>query len=120
MIPTRTSAAAVCETTTTFAIENGRVTGLCDGLGAMRQAVRAILDTERYRYLIFSWEYGLETGDLYGTAAMGLEARVTEALLQDARVTGVTDFCEERDGARVHLTFTVQTVYGDLTEEVTQ
>lgn len=102
--------------------EGKNVRGFTDGLDAMRQAVFRILSTERYQYLIYSWNYGIETLDLYGEPVTyvcpELERRITEALTQDDRVTGVDGF-EHDTSAKgiVHTTFTVHTVFGDLIEE---
>ena len=46
--------------------ETCNVVGECDGLEAVKQAVYNILNTERYRYIIFSWNYGVELQDLIG------------------------------------------------------
>ena len=58
-----------------------------EGLKAVKQAVYKILLTERYQYPIYSWDYGIETVDLYGKPISyvrpELERRVREALLQD-------------------------------------
>ncbi len=102
--------------------EAGVVRGFCDGLEAMRQTVFRILNTERYQYLIYSWNYGIETRDLYGQpltyVCPELERRIAEALSMDARIVGVTEF--EHDTSKkgiVHTTFTVRTIYGDLREQ---
>ena len=100
------------------------VRGYADGREAVRQAVFRILQTERYQYVIYPWWYGIETLDLYGEpvnwVCAELERRITEALLMDSRITGVSDFRHDtgtgRKGA-VHTAFTVHTVYGDLEAE---
>ena len=99
------------------------IVGTCDGLEAVKQSVFKILNTERYSYLIYSWNYGIELIDLYGQppiyACAELERRVKEALLQDDRITGVDSF--EFDTSKkgvVSVTFTVHTLFGDLNEEM--
>ena len=42
------------------------ISGTVDNLDAMRQVVYKILNTERYQYLIYSWNYGVELLDLFG------------------------------------------------------
>lgn len=37
--------------------DNNTITGYCDGKDAMKQAIYKILNTERYDYLIYSWNY---------------------------------------------------------------
>ena len=46
--------------------ERAEVRGTVDELEAMKQAVRKILQTERYRYAIYDWNYGIELEELYG------------------------------------------------------
>src|SRR5690606_42159936 len=52
----------------TYAIdfEKGRIRGMIDELEAVKQAVFLILQTERYRYLIYSDDYGSELEGLIG------------------------------------------------------
>nr|DAO59717.1 MAG TPA: Protein of unknown function (DUF2634) [Caudoviricetes sp.] len=38
---------------------DGQINGFTDGLKAMKLAVFKILSTERYRYPIYSWNYGI-------------------------------------------------------------
>ena len=98
--------------------ETGRIAGMVDGLEAMRQAVYKILATERYDWLIYSWNYGTELRDLIGMPAelgsVYAKARITEALLQDDRVKEVGDFVCERERDAVRLSFTVVTTEGEL------
>ena len=103
--------------------DRNRILGTCDGLDAVKQSILKILNSERYAYLIYSWDYGIELMDLYGQPTMyvcpEIERRVKEALLQDDRITGVDGF--EFDTSKtgvVSVAFTVHTLFGDLTEEV--
>lgn len=104
-------------------LDKNRILGNCDSLEAVKQSVFKILNTERYAYLIYSWNYGIELIDLYGKSPMyacpEIERRVKEALLQDDRITGVDNF--EFDTSKkgvVSVTFTVHTLFGDLNEEM--
>ena len=103
-------------------LNGNSVRGFCDLLEAMKQTVFRILSTERYQYIIYSWNYGIETLDLYGQPVTyvcpELERRIEEALLIDSRIIRVADF--EHDTSVkgvVHTTFTVQTVYGEFSAE---
>ncbi|MBQ2924219.1 MAG: DUF2634 domain-containing protein, partial [Anaerotignum sp.] len=49
--------------------ERAEARGSVDEKEAMEQAVRKILQTERYRYAIYDWNYGIELEDLYGKRA---------------------------------------------------
>lgn len=90
----------------------------CDKLDAMKQVIYKILNTERYKYLIYSWNYGIELEDLFGEPVYyvvpELERRITEALVQDDRIETVTNF--EFDTSKrntVSVKFTVNTIFGD-------
>lgn len=101
---------------------NRRICGSVEDLEAVRQAIYIILNTERYTYLIYSWDYGVELSDLIGQpytyVVPELERRVSECLTQDDRIISVTDFAAEKKGNAVHATFTVNTIYGDIESEV--
>lgn len=90
--------------------------GFVDGLEAVKQAIYLILNTERYAHLIYSWNYGIELQDLLGQPVSWLypelKSRITEALLQDSRITAVGDFSFEKMRGKVHVSFTVTTIYG--------
>lgn len=103
-------------------MENNLVRGYTDGLEAMKQAIYKIIMTERYRYIMYSWNYGIELLSLFGEPVTyvcpELKRRISEALLWDDRVTGVDDFAFEfpRKGV-VHVSFTVHTIFGDIKAE---
>ena len=47
-------------------IGNQRITEMTDGLEAIRQVVYCTLHTERFEWLIYSWNYGVELDRLFG------------------------------------------------------
>lgn len=98
-------------------IENNIITGTCNDMDAMLQVIYKILNTERYLYPIYSWNYGIELRDLFGEPATyvcaELERRITEALTQDDRVESVSDFKFEINKHEVVCTFVVHTIFGD-------
>lgn len=103
-------------------IEKNIVHGVCDGQEAMLQVIYKILNTERYLYPIYSWNYGLELRDLFGEpvsfVCAELKRRITEALMQDDRVKNVTDF--EFDTGKRHevvCAFVAHTIFGELKVE---
>lgn len=100
-------------------IERQRISGYVDELEAYKQAVYKILNTERYAYIIYSWNYGVELKELIGThpayAVPEIERRVKEALMQDDRTERVDSF--EFDLSKkgvVAVTFTAHSIYGDV------
>lgn len=101
-----------------FRIQDGTISDYVDGKEAMRQAIYCILNTERYDWLIYNWNYGVELKDLFGKT-MGLvksklKKRIREALMQDDRIQGVDAFSFAEKGRRLSVTFTVRTQYGNV------
>lgn len=99
------------------------VRGTLDGLDAVRQAIEKILQTERYRYVIYDWNYGVEFEDLFGKPVSyvipELERRITEALLTDDRIEQVTDFSFAEEKNEVTVRFCVFTTQGEMQMERT-
>ncbi len=97
------------------------INGKTDGLEAMKQAVYKILNTERFEYPIYSQNYGIELYDLYGEdpawVCPELERRIIEALIQDTRIKEVDTFDFVIDKSRIHVSFIVHTVFGDIEAE---
>lgn len=98
------------------------IVGYVDGIEAVKQAVFRILSTERYKYVIYPWDYGIETHDLYGEPVTWvcpeLQRRIEEALSTDKRIVSVDDF--EFDTSVKHVircSFTVHTIYGNYEDE---
>lgn len=98
--------------------QTGVLQGMVDGKAALQQTIRQILNTERYDWLIFSWNYGVELRRLIGKdpawCVPVLEQSIREALLQDDRITGVTGFSFEIEKKKIAAAFTVQSIYGDV------
>nr|DAY60302.1 MAG TPA: Protein of unknown function (DUF2634) [Caudoviricetes sp.] len=94
-----------------------------DGLEAMKQAIYHIINTERYQYLIYSWNYGVELADLFGKPITycypEIKRRVKEALLHDERITEVYDFEFSYSKGDVLVRFKVTTDYGEIEAERT-
>lgn len=103
--------------------DEARVAGKTDELDAVQQAVYKILNTERYTYPIYSWNYGIELVDLFGQPLPWvypeLEMRITDALTWDDRINSVTDFEFEESGKNVvHAKFTVNSIFGSFESEM--
>ena len=102
--------------------EQNIINGFCDELEAMQQVIYKILNTERYQHIIYSWNYGIELLDLYGEPVTyvcpELQRRITEALIQDDRITSVDNFEFDTSKKRtVKVTFTVHTIFGNVENE---
>ncbi|WP_317853920.1 DUF2634 domain-containing protein [Chakrabartyella piscis] len=129
MVPTTSSySSATTVETTTYANKTyylnetkSEIRGDVDSLDAVKQAIWKILQTERYQYLIYDWNYGVELGDLFGKSASfvipELQRRITEALVWDDRIESVGDFTFSHSGGEVVAEFVVYTKYGEVTAE---
>ena len=111
------------EPSNTFFIdfEKGRLSGFIDEREAVKQAIMLILNTERYKFLIYSWNYGVELEELTGThpdiVEDEVERLISEALLQDDRITAVYDFEFSRNRDTLLVNFKVDSIYGDIDVE---
>ena len=112
------------ESSNTFFIdfEKGRISGFIDEKEAVKQAIMLILNTERYKFLIYSWNYGAELEALVGThpdiVEDEAERLISEALLQDDRITAVYDFEFSRNRDTLLVSFKVDSIYGDIDIEM--
>ena len=89
-----------------------------DLLPAMVQAVEIALSVERFKFQIYTKNFGFESegliGQDYGFVVSEIKRRVLEALSIDDRILKVDDFVfNPGDGmSTVTTSFTVYTVYG--------
>ncbi len=103
-------------------LESNLIRGYTDEQEAMKQAIYKILNTERYQYVMYSWNYGIELLDLYGEPVSyvcpELERRITEALTWDDRIQSVDNFeFNISKKGEILVTFTAHTVFGDVVAE---
>lgn len=112
--------------TNTFIIDwsSKQIAGTDAGLAAMRQAVEIILKNERFRWQIYSSNFGAELDDLVGESFDYIKSeiprRIEDAFSVDNRITSVDNYVFERTAnGDMIVTFDVQTVYGIIPEEVT-
>lgn len=93
------------------------------GLEAVRQAVEIALNVERYRWTIYSANYGSELDGLVGEDEAYIIAEIPRlvegALSQDSRVVSVDDYVYKKTNTNsLTVSFTVHTVFGDIVEVV--
>lgn len=103
-------------------LEQEVINGYTDELDALKQTIYMILNTERYQYIIYSWNYGIELQDLFGEPVTyvcpELERRITEALTQDERILSVDAFSFDLSmKGKVHVTFIANTIFGEIEAE---
>ena len=95
-----------------------RIKGTITDLEAVEQSVYLALGTERYRFPIYSWDYGIELLNLYGKpmpyVMAELPERIKEALRVDDRIIDATDFKFVQNGRTLTVSFTVLTKHGEL------
>ncbi|MFD0959797.1 DUF2634 domain-containing protein [Paenibacillus chungangensis] len=103
-------------------LEHGRVSGMIDGLEALKQAVFKTLQTERFRYLIYSANYGHELRDLIGSSPLFLASEVKrmleEAVLQDDRILRIDDVETRTEDDSLRISFTVVSRLGSFQGEM--
>ena len=103
-------------------IDKNRLSGYTDELDAVMQSIYFILSTERYQYVIYSWDYGIELVDLIGKpmpyVMSELPRRIIEALTQDNRIDSVVDFKFKKNGKKLHVAFTVVSSIGNIPTEL--
>lgn len=105
-----------------IAISADRISEYTDDLNAIAQTVYLILSTERYQHVLYSWDYGVELIDLYGKpmpyVMSELPRRIKEALIQDDRISDVTNFTFEKKRKALLTKFTVVTTKGNISSEL--
>jgi hypothetical protein len=103
-------------------IEKNIIGGFVDKQESVKQAVYLILNTERFKYPIYSWNYGVEFMDLFGQPAnlciSEIKRKISEALLQDDRIISVDNFNFTADKSAITAVFTVNSVFGNFESEV--
>lgn len=103
----------------TYAINEDRISGYIDEKEAIKQAIYLIINTERFEYIIYSWDYGIELQDLIGESISYVKSevkrRITESLICDDRIESIDDFIFEQLSKRILLVkFTANTIYGSV------
>ena len=96
-----------------------RLRGRGDGYEAVRQAVEITVSVERFRWQIYSPNFGVELDGLLGAdpgfAASELRRRLEDAFVPDSRILGISAFSYDfREGT---LTAAV-TVFGPVNANV--
>ena len=97
----------------------GELTGkIITGLPAVIQWIRLALETERYLYNQFSWEYGSEIKTLIGQSfseeyiTSEVQRMVTDALSTSEDIDSISSLEVAMDGDNLQIDFTVNTPYG--------
>lgn len=99
----------------------GKLTGqIVSGKEAIKVWIWNCLHTERFRYPIYSWNYGAELEQYIGDAVTeeflqtDCEAEITEALKVNKYISDIEDFNVSFSGTKINITFRVITTFGDI------
>ena len=99
----------------------GQFTGkIMEGAEAIKVWIYNALMTPRYRYNIFSWNYGSELEDLIGESYtdeyIQIEAKriVEDCLSVNEYITSISDFSISVNEDNINLKFTANTPYGEV------
>lgn len=110
------------EVTRTYKVDsyNKRIIGTTDGQPAMEQAILKNFDTERFAYVIYSKNYGIELekyiGKDYDFIRSDLQRAIEECLLVDARIYSINNLQFTQEGLDyMSITMDIETEQGVLT-----
>lgn len=103
--------------------KTGRISGMADGFAAVKQAVEILFSVERFLWQIYTPNFGMEweglVGQNPGFVALEIQRRAKDAIRTDSRMTDITDFSYQVNGDKLTVEFTVQTVYGNILQNMT-
>ena len=99
--------------------DDNNISGTTDGSDAIKQAIYKILNTDRKQYAIYSFNYGIDIQDLFGKdmdyVIARIPTRITEALVQDDRISDCIDFkFKQNNRGTLTVTFKAVTDAGDI------
>lgn len=105
--------------------ETGLLTGeVVTGVEALKVWAWLALKTARYRYLIYSWQYGSELETLIGSPYSEATTRdkvrtfIESALEPRQEITGISDYTCTFSGDTVTAAFKLDTIYGEEEMEI--
>lgn len=99
-----------------------RISGTADGLAAIRQTIEIILNVERFRWQIYTPNFGMRWDGLLGQppgyVAVEMQRRLKDAFSVDSRIKGISNFTHSVSGDKMVAEFTVNTVFGEVNERM--
>ena len=105
-----------------FDFQKGKLTNkVLEGKEALKVWIYKTLLTTRYTYPIYSWDYGQDLDELIGQGyekgfiESEVERRIKECLLVNDKITGCTNFEISLINDSLKISFTAQTVFGEVT-----
>jgi len=127
MIPTNGiigNAVKIEYSNTTYGIDfaNKVVKSNIDNIEALKQSIYIMLNVERYDFLIYNHNYGIELKNLFGKdmqlVCSVLERRIRDCLSVDNRISDLSDFEFTIYRNTLKVTFTVSSIFGKHEQEV--
>ena len=95
--------------------ESGNLTGRkISGKEAVKQWIHIALSIDRYHYTQYSWEYGSDLRELIGKHYDEAKRMVEEAVMQNEKITGIRDFKCSMKSSTLTMSFTAETIYGEI------
>ena len=99
----------------------GQLTGkIVEGIEALKVWIWFALQTPRYRYPVYTWDYGNEFEDLIGQGyseeyiEAEAQAMTEDCLLVNEHIEGIADFSAVIENSRLIVSFTADTAFGDI------
>lgn len=104
-------------------LTKGGIPYIVRGIEALKVWIYKTLGTRQNAYMAYSSDYGASLHDIRGKynvsdAAPYVETIITETLTASDYIIGVSGFAFSSCGDTLHVSFTVDTVYGDTEMEV--
>ena len=115
-IETQTQTSSVIEVPKEYGLdfETGQLTGeIVEGIEAIKVWIWLCLHTQRFRWPIYSWDYGADLEQYIGQSITeeflnaDCEDEIREALLVNPFITDIEDFEASFDNGRLVISFTV-------------
>lgn len=104
-----------------FDFVTGQLTGKAlEGKEALKIWIYKTLLIKRYRYIIYSWDYGQDLEEIIGQGyEKGLiisevERRIKDCLLINEKITSCTNFNIQLINDQLNVNFKVNTIYGEV------
>lgn len=99
----------------------GQMTGkVVEGIEAVKVWIWLCLHTERYRYPLYSWDYGTSLEQYIGQSLSeefintDCEDEIAEAMLINPYISEIRDFKAELTGDQLHISFAAVTDFGKI------
>ena len=97
---------------------------LLEGKAALKMWIYKALLTKRYIYPIYSWDYGQDLDELIGQGydvdyiKSEVERRIQDCLMVNKRITRCHSFDINLINDTLHISFTADTTFGEVTINV--